>query len=68
MSCKLRWIRVAIATVILVAIFAAVTYWQAQNNSVNATDIDLMMQGCSVIFAPDGSSEIIKFGDVRCTK
>ncbi len=37
---QIRWIRVAIAAVILVAILAAVTYWQAQNNPVNNVDVD----------------------------
>jgi hypothetical protein len=63
---QVSWIRVAIAAAIMLAILAAVTYWQAQNNPVNDTDIDLMLQGCIVRFFPDGSSEIIKFGDSRC--
>jgi hypothetical protein len=50
------------------AILAAVTYWQAQNNPVNDTDIDLSVPGCIVTFAPDGSSEVVPFGDPRCPK
>lgn len=65
---QIRWIRVAIATVIMFAIFAAVTYFQAKNNPINNTDIDLVVPGCIVKFAPDGSSEIIPFGDTRCPK
>jgi hypothetical protein len=65
---EIRWFRIAITTVILIAIFAAVSYFQIKNNPVNATDIDLMMQGCAVNFAPNGESEIIKFGDSRCPK
>ncbi len=63
---QIRWIRVAIAAAILLAVLAAVTYWQAQNNPINATDIDLIVPGCIVKFAPDGSSEVIPFGDSRC--
>ena len=65
---QIRWIRVAIATVILLATLAAVIYWQAQQNPINATDIDLIVPGCIVKFAPDGSSEVIPFGDPRCPK
>lgn len=65
---EIRWIRVAIAALIGLAILAAVTFWQAQNNPINDTDIDLSVPGCSVKFAPDGSSEVIPFGDPRCPK
>ena len=65
---QIRWIRVAIATVIIVAILAVATYLQAKNNPVNDTDIDLSVPGCIVKFAPDGSSEVIPFGDTRCPK
>ena len=65
---EIRWFRIAIATMIMLAILAVVTYWQAQNNPVNDTDIDLSVPGCIVKFAPDGSSEIIPFGDPRCPK
>ena len=61
-------IEIAIAAVVLLVLLAAVTFWQAQNNPVNNVDIDLMMQGCIVKFAPDGSSEVVKFGDARCQK
>ena len=65
---EIRWTRVAIAAAILLAVIAAIVYWQVQNNPVNATDIDLSVLGCIVNFAPDGSSEVIPFGDVRCPK
>ena len=65
---QIRWIRVAIATVIIVAILAVATYLQAKNNPVSDTDIDLSVPGCIVKFAPDGSSEVIPFGDTRCPK
>ena len=65
---EIRWIRVAIAALIGLAILAAVTFWQAQNNPVNNVDVDLVVPGCVVTFAPDGSSEIIPFGDARCPK
>ena len=65
---QIRWIRVTIATVIIVSILAVATYLQAKNNPVSDTDIDLSVPGCIVKFAPDGSSEVIPFGDVRCPK
>jgi hypothetical protein len=63
-----RWFRVAIAALIGLAILAAVTFWQAQQNPVNDVDVDLALQGCIVKFAPNGESEVIKFGDARCPK
>jgi len=63
---EIRWIRVAITTLIGLAILAVVTYWQAQNNPINDTDIDLSVPGCIVKVAPNGSSEVIPFGDARC--
>ena len=65
---QIRWIRVTIATVIIVSILAVATYLQAKNNPVSDTDIDLSVPGCIVKFAPDGSSEVIPFGDTRCPK
>ena len=67
---QIRWKRVAIATVVLFAIFAAVSFWQVQNDPVNDTDIDidLIVPGCIVKFAPDGSSQVVPFGDARCPK
>jgi hypothetical protein len=65
---EIRWLRIAIAALLGLAILAAVTYWQAQNNPINATDIDLLVPGCVVTFSPNGESEIIKFGDPRCPK
>ena len=65
---EIRWIRIAIAALLGLAILAAVTFWQAQNNPVNNVDVDLVVPGCIVNFAPDGSSEIIPFGDARCPK
>ena len=65
---QIRWIRVAIVAAIGLTILAAVTFWQAQNNPMNDTDIDLSVPGCIVKFAPDGSSEVIPFGDTRCPK
>lgn len=52
----------------MLAVLAAVTYWQAQQNPINDTAIDLSVPGCIANFAPDGSSEVIKFGDSRCPK
>jgi hypothetical protein len=65
---QIRWIRVAIAALIIVAILAVATYLQAKNNPVNDTDIDLIVPGCIVKFAPAGSREVIPFGDPRCPK
>ncbi len=65
---EIRWVRIAIAALIGLAILAAVTYWQAQQNPVNQVDIYLSVPGCIVKFAPDGSSEIVPFGDPRCPK
>ena len=51
---EIRWTRVLIAFLVGSAILAAVTYWQAQQNPINATDIELIVPGCIVKFAPDG--------------
>ena len=66
MNIQINWAKIAIASLIGLAILASVTYWQAQNNPVNDVDVDLALQGCIVKFAPDGTSEIIPFGDKRC--
>ena len=63
---EIRWIRVAITTVIMLAVLAAVTYWQAQNNPINATEIALNVPGCTVKWAHDGSRDVIHFGAPRC--
>jgi hypothetical protein len=65
---EIRWFRIAIAALIGLAILAAASFWQAQQNPINDTDIDLSVPGCIVTFAPNGSSEVIKFGDTRCPK
>ena len=51
---EIRWVRIAIAALIGLAILAAVTYWQAQQNPINDVSIDLSVPGCIVKFAPDG--------------
>jgi hypothetical protein len=62
-------VRIAIAAAAIgLAILATASYWQAQQNPVNDTDIDLIVPGCVVNFAPDGSSEVIPFGDAKCPK
>jgi hypothetical protein len=65
---EIQWFRIAIATVIGLTILAAVTFWQAQQNPINDVNIDLRVPGCIVTFSPDGSSEVIPFGDARCPK
>ncbi len=65
---EIRWVRVAIAALIGLVILAIATYWQAQQNPVNNVDVDLALQGCAVIYAPNETSEIIPFGDLRCPK
>lgn len=65
---EIRWGRIAIAALTGLAILAALSFWQALQNPVNDVDVDLALKGCSVIFAPDGSYEVIKFGDARCPK
>lgn len=65
---QIRWLRIAIAAAIGLAILAAVSFWQAQNNPVNNVDVDLALQGCAVVYAPDGSYEVIPFDDARCPK
>jgi len=65
---EIRWGRIAIAAFIGLAILAISTYWQAQNSPVNDVDIDLALQGCAVVYAPNGSYEVIPFGDPRCVK
>lgn len=46
---EIRWFRIAIAALIGSAILAAATFWQAQNNPINNTDIDLVVPGCFFI-------------------
>ena len=65
---EIRWTRVAISALLMLAIFAAVTYWQAQNNPVSNVDVDFALQGCIVQFAPNGDMTVIPFGDPRCPK
>ena len=65
---EIRWTRVIIAFLIGSVILAALTFWQAKNDPLNNVDIDLFLEGCSYIFKPDGSYEVIKFGDPRCPK
>ena len=65
---EIRWFRIAIAAAIGLAILAAVTFWQAQNNPVNDIDVDVALQGCIVQFAPNGDMTVIPFGDARCPK
>jgi len=65
---EIRWFRVAIAALIGLVILAIATYWQAQKNPVNNVDVDLALQGCAVVYAPNGSYEVIPFGDPRCVK
>jgi len=65
---EIRWFRVIIAFLICAAILMGVNYWKAQNDPLNKIDIDLALQGCAVNFSPDGSSEVIPFGDKRCPK
>jgi hypothetical protein len=65
---EIRWFRIAIAALIGLAILAAASFWQAQQNPINDTDIDLSVPGCVVTFAPDGASEVVPFGDPRCPK
>ena len=65
---EIRWVRVIIAFLICAAILLGFKYWEAQNDPLSKIDIDLALQGCAVNFSPDGSSEIIKFGDARCPK
>lgn len=63
---EIRWVRIAIATMIGFAILMIGSYWQAQQNSLNNVDVDLALQGCAVVYAPNGSYEVIPFGDPRC--
>ena len=63
---EIRWGRIAIAAVIMLAILAALSFWQAKNNAVNDVDVDLALQGCAVVYSPNGSYEVIPFGDPRC--
>jgi len=58
-----QWIRVILSTLFGLALIAAVTYWQIQDKQI---DVEEIAPGCIVRFSPDGSSEIIPFGDKRC--
>jgi len=61
------WQVIAISVVFFFVVSFAIAYFTAKNDPLNnATDIDLFLEGCSFIFKPDGSYEVIKFGDARC--
>ena len=60
---EIRWIRVGIAIAIGFVIYLAASYIYIQSQATSIT-----LEGCAINFRPDGSSEIIKNGDVRCPK
>ena len=60
----IRWFRVILSTVFILLGLAFGSYFYIQK--YHPTQITF--EGCAVNFAPDGSSEIIKFGDPRCPK
>jgi hypothetical protein len=68
MNTQINWLKVLIATAIGLAMIAAFTFWQAQNDPLNSVDVDLALQGCIVKFAPNGEMTVIPFGDARCPK
>jgi hypothetical protein len=58
-----NWLKIFIAIAIGLALIAAVSFWQFQQN---LDEVAIAPLGCIVRFSPDGTSEIIPFGDVRC--
>ena len=60
---EIRWVRVAIAAVILLIAIATGIYFYIQFQPT-----PIIFEGCAVNFSPDGTSEVIKFGDARCPK
>jgi len=63
MNPQTNWLKVIITALLGLAILAAVTFWQSQQN---LDEVAIAPLGCIVRFSPDGTSEIIKFGDSRC--
>ena len=59
-----RWIRVILSALFVVMAIAAVSYWHIQD--AKQIDVGMIASGCIVRFAPDGTSEIIPFGDPKC--
>ncbi|MBD2319953.1 hypothetical protein [Phormidium tenue] len=62
------WQVIAIGIVFFFAVSFAIAYFTAKNDPLNNVDIDLFLEGCSYIFKPDGSYDVVKFGDPRCPK
>ena len=60
----IRWIRVILSAVFILLGLAFGTYFYIKEHSPAIASFD----GCAVVFAPDGSSENIPFGDPRCPK
>ena len=60
----IRWVRVILSTVFILLGLAFGSYFYIQK--YHPTPI--AFEGCAVNFAPDGSSEVIRFGDARCPK
>ena len=62
----IRWIRVILSTLFVVIAIAAVSYWQTRDTK--QIDVEESAPGCIVRFVPDGTSEVILFGNSRCPK
>jgi hypothetical protein len=60
------WQLIVIGVVFGLLLSMAIGYFAAKNDPLNNVDIDLFLEGCSVIFKPDGSYDVVKFGDPRC--
>jgi len=63
MNIQINWLKIFIAIAIGLALLAAATFWQAQQN---LDEVEIAPQGCIVRFSPDGAMEVIPFGDKRC--
>ena len=59
----IRWFRVILSTVFILLGLAFGLYFYIQKHPT-----PIVFDGCAVNFSPDGASEVIKFGDVRCPK
>lgn len=60
----IRWIRVVLSTVFILLGLIFGTYFHIKEHPSAIAVSD----GCAVVFAPDGSSENVPFGDHRCPK
>jgi hypothetical protein len=59
----IRWFRVILSVVFILLGLAFGSYFYIKEHPT-----PIAFDGCAVNFSPDGSSEVILFGDPRCPK